>query len=241
MKPLNEKRISAMLCVGRWALTRVRVCRWGDEEGASTSEFGGAPLKHMTAVGEHLLTLVQHLEPFAPHFERAGDMSGGAASRMLAEVDGLGRQGREALLTELCRADAAQRKQAAELGVASEATADMGEEIKEDEKHMGFSAVWVRAVAHGSVTRLLSCALKIERLSDTGARQLSLDLSYVVNVLSALDADEEPLLATFQQALAMTKDELRDLIRTPASPFASDQGRAVAREVATRRGISLDF
>lgn len=54
----------------------------------------------------------------------------------------------------------------------------------------------------------------IQYITDRGALQLSADIDYLSNVLSALSMPIPPILATFQICLSTPREQLKDLLTT---------------------------
>jgi hypothetical protein len=77
----------------------------------------------------------------------------------------------------------------------------------------------------------------IQYISDRGAQQLSADIQYHSNVLSALSMENPPVFATFDTCLSTPRDQLKDLVK-------SDSGNQLdlptAHLVCKMRRVSLD-
>ena len=77
----------------------------------------------------------------------------------------------------------------------------------------------------------------IHYITDRGAQQLSVDIEYLSNVLSALSMPIPPVLATFHTCLSTARDELKELVK-------SDSGNQLdlptANLVCKMRRVSLD-
>lgn len=54
----------------------------------------------------------------------------------------------------------------------------------------------------------------IQYITDRGAQQLSVDIEYLTNVLSALSVQIPPILSTYQTCLSTPRDQLKDLIKS---------------------------
>jgi hypothetical protein len=162
-----------------------------EEEGARQellSEFGG-PLKYMTRITKHLVTLVELLEPFAsPEPLRVG---------LVPDALRLGERERSAL----------ERALHLPVGVrAAPAVLPDAEALPEDL----FSPPWLRVVAVGAANAVMLEALQVPRLGMRGAKQLAADVACLANVLEHI-AGSDALLADVQAAL-----ELLDA--SPAAP-----------------------
>lgn len=77
----------------------------------------------------------------------------------------------------------------------------------------------------------------IQFITDRGAQQLSVDIEYLSNVLSALSMPIPPVLATFQTCLGTPRDQLKDSVK-------SDSGNQLdlptANLVCKIRRVNLD-
>ena len=54
----------------------------------------------------------------------------------------------------------------------------------------------------------------IQYITDRGAQQLSVDIEYLSNVLSALSMPIPTILATFHSCLSTPREQLKDLLKT---------------------------
>lgn len=70
-----------------------------------------------------------------------------------------------------------------------------------------FVDLWTSAVASGTLAVLLSAICAIPALSDLGARQLSADLSYFHNVLSAVSGEQNFIVDDLRHALELSADD----------------------------------
>lgn len=77
----------------------------------------------------------------------------------------------------------------------------------------------------------------IQYISDRGAQQLSVDIEYLSNVLSALSMPIPLVIATFHTCLSTPREQLKDLLK-------SDSGNQLdlptANLVCKMRRVSLD-
>jgi Golgi complex component 7 (COG7) len=71
-----------------------------------------------------------------------------------------------------------------------------------NEQSAVFCSDWLTALAAAAVAAFLSAVLSIDSLSESGARHLSADASYLANVLNALDLLPHPLLLHVAQLCA---------------------------------------
>ncbi|KAL8554270.1 hypothetical protein ACS0TY_002459 [Phlomoides rotata] len=100
-----------------------------------------------------------------------------------------------------------------------------------------FATEWMFKVAEGATALYIEQLRGIQKISDRGAQQLSVDIEYLSNVLSALSMPIPPVLATFHSCFSTPTDELKDLVK-------SDSGNQLdlptANLVCKMRGLRLD-
>lgn len=92
-------------------------------------------------------------------------------------------------------------------------------------------------VAEGTAALYTEQLRGIQHVTDRGAQQLSVDVEYLTNVLSALSMQIPPALATFLTCFSTPRDQLKDLLK-------SDSGKELdlptANLVCKMRRINLD-
>lgn len=76
-----------------------------------------------------------------------------------------------------------------------------------------FATEWMFKVAEGASGLFMEQLRGIHYISDRGAQQLSADIDYLSNVLSALSMPIPPVLSTFQTCLSTPRDQLKDLVK----------------------------
>lgn len=100
-----------------------------------------------------------------------------------------------------------------------------------------FATEWMFKVAEGATAIYMEQLRGIQYISDRGAQQLSVDIEYLSNVLSALSVPIPLVLSTFHTCLSTPRDHLKDLIR-------SDSGNQLdpptANLVCKMRRVNLD-
>ncbi|KAM7272918.1 hypothetical protein ACFE04_027582 [Oxalis oulophora] len=100
-----------------------------------------------------------------------------------------------------------------------------------------FATEWMFKVAEGATQIYMEQLRAIQNVTDRGAQQLSVDIEYLSNVLSALSMPIPPVLATFHTCFSTPKDQLKDLLK-------SDEGNMLdlptANLVCKSRNVSLD-
>ncbi|GMH29675.1 hypothetical protein Nepgr_031518 [Nepenthes gracilis] len=100
-----------------------------------------------------------------------------------------------------------------------------------------FATEWMFKVAEGATAIYTEQLRGIQYITDRGAQQLSVDIEYLGNVLSALSMPIPPVLSTFQTCLSIPRDQLRDLI---TSDSASQLDLPTAAIVSKMRRINLE-
>lgn len=100
-----------------------------------------------------------------------------------------------------------------------------------------FATEWMFKVAEGATALYMEQLRGIQFITDRGAQQLSVDIEYLSNVLSALSMPIPPVLATFQTCLGTPRDQLKDSVK-------SDSGNQLdlptANLVCKIRRVNLD-
>ena len=178
----------------------------------------GGPLEYATLIGESLLSLVQRLEQF-------GDfqpLQEGAIT--FDEVQNLVKNDWKNLIDEL--------------GVDNR-------ELFEDasnESWNDFSKAWVAVSASGAMALFVNSILSIRFISDIGAKQLVVDITYMLNVLSALGVKAGKLMTPLKKIFEMNKDELTSLANEEDGMMENEtdndgNNRKLVQRIAKQRGI----
>jgi len=169
--------------------------------------FGG-PSKYISDVGEQLLMLVQHLEPFASS-ER-----------------------RETLVADAGRLNLGLRKNISAMMQTNPVMVvlDSGDE---DDGVDEFSESWLFAVGEATALYMVLKVLNIPTLSVSGTEQLSADFAYIVNVLSAMGMYPGDTLQNFQFALGLRSEE--DMKAAAADPGASADRKRIVKRIWGKR------
>mmetsp|Transcript_5146 Transcript_5146/g.8490 ORF Transcript_5146/g.8490 Transcript_5146/m.8490 type:complete len:941 (-) Transcript_5146:66-2888(-) len=116
---------------------------------------------------------------------------------------------------------------------AAHAFPDEAEEAENEERSSAFAHGWITSIAKGTVSLYVEQILQISSITPHGARQLSTDIGYLINVLSALGVTVDLLLLSCQQMLSVSKEEFLDVVEdTPSID------KKTARIFAAMRGIS---
>ncbi|KAL6541740.1 Golgi transport complex subunit 7 [Orobanche gracilis] len=100
-----------------------------------------------------------------------------------------------------------------------------------------FATEWMFKVAEGATALYVEQLRGIQKVTDRGAQQISADIEYLSNVLSALSMPIPLVLSTFHACFSTPTDQLKDLVR-------SDSGNQLdlptANLVCKMRGVRLD-
>jgi len=195
-----------------------------DGSGGSAADdetsYGILPQQFITHVGEHMLALVQSLEPFASDREALG-----LANDVMANVlDVAVQPWKEFVAAAQCSFETTkkstgtdgenEKKQLDMLmrgkdlekyfldenssGDDSIRDEDIDHEEEEEEEEEGAKAIaafcnqWLDAVSLAVTGRLLERTMRIPRLGRKGAEHLATDLNYIMNVFTALGVSGHP-------------------------------------------------
>lgn len=188
----------------------------------SFASYGTLPQEYITHVGEHMLALVQALEPFASNKDSlslANEVMDGA--RMAAQQPWLdfmsasGCVGSERTVNMLMDS-----KMLRDYVIGSEAAE--GEDLEdedgvddEDSKAItSFCNAWLDVVGLAVTGHLLERVMRIPLMTKKGCEHLNADLGYLANVLSALGVSGHPhlLLGHIAELANLDVGELRDRI-----------------------------
>ncbi|KAM1141884.1 hypothetical protein ACFX2I_041798 [Malus domestica] len=85
-----------------------------------------------------------------------------------------------------------------------------------NDKAQIFATEWMFKVAEGATAHYTEQLRGIQYITDRAAQQLSVDIEYLSNVLSALSMPIPPVLATFHTCLSTSRDQLKDLVKSDA-------------------------
>jgi len=199
-----------------------------DDDEAS---YGILPQPFITHVGEHMLALVQALEPFASDPEALG-----LANEVMKGVLEVAVQPwKEFVAAAGCSFKSGNEKSQLEILMRGkdlskyflddddedpleEDAGDGGEDEEEDaeaEASAAFCNQWLDVVGLAVTGRLLERAMRIPRLGRRGAEHLATDLNYIRNVFTALGVagHPHPLLGYVAQLVTLEDVDLRSKIQ----------------------------
>ncbi|KAF3780650.1 Conserved oligomeric Golgi complex subunit 7 [Nymphaea thermarum] len=100
-----------------------------------------------------------------------------------------------------------------------------------------FATEWMFKVAEGATALYIEQLRAIQSITDRGAQQLSTDIEYLSNVLSALSMPIPPILYTFQMCLSTPRDRLGDLVKSDGE---NQLDLPTARLVCKIRRVTLE-
>jgi conserved oligomeric Golgi complex subunit 7 len=220
------------------------------ESGASadaSASYGTLPQEYITHVGEHMLALVQALEPFATDQENlklAKEVMDG--SRRVAQQPWLdfvvasGCEGSENVTRMLMDGSAL-------LDYVLDDTLMHGDDHNELEEHddedakaiTTFCNAWLDVVGSAVAGRLLERIMRIPLLTNKGCEHLHADLGYLMNVFSALGiaGHPHPLLGHLATLATLEESVLReryDGMTQQDSNDTNDAALAIVRLIEQR-------
>jgi len=227
---------------------------------AGNETYSVLPQQYITRVGEHVLALVQALEPFASSTDAlllANEVMSGisevaiqpwkdfsSATGYYGSID-VGKNGVIAALMsgkELAPYIIRSDSEYEEDGKYQEHNED-GDEDSE----AVFCNKWLDVVCCAVTGRYLERILRVAKLTPKGAKKLSADLNYLINVFSALgiNGHPHPLLGYFVSLVEMDSDKLLARIQ-PSENDVEDNNKefprilkAVEQRIAAMRGVGI--
>ena len=222
---------------------------WREKAGTgAVDSYGTLPQAYITGVGEHMLALVQALEPFVSDPESLA-----LANEVMTDVRSVALQPWREFLAAAGVPEAESVIQTLidgnELRDFVIAGAIVDEEEEEDDDMANkegtvFCNAWLDVVGLAVTGQLLERIMRISQLTPRGCEHLSADLNYLINVLSALGVSghPHPLVNHFAELVMMDEDALREQImaRDRNQPL-SDALRAVETRLSSTRGISTNY
>lgn len=183
----------------------------------SLDSYGTLPQPYITQVGEHMLALVQALDPFASSADSlaiAKEVMGGVRDvalqpwKDLVAAAGISNDSiAETLMKGIELNDYVNSV------FEDDDEIDKGQDESDKDKH-DFSNQWLDVVGLAVTGRLLERILRIPRLTPKGCEHLSADLNYLINVLAALGVSghPHPLVNHFSEISALDADSLKAMI-----------------------------
>ena len=222
-----------------------------DEE----ESYGILPQQYITQVGEHMLALVQALEPFASDseaLELVNEVMNGVMEvaiqpwKEFVAATGCSFSGDGKSQVEMLMMGRDLSKFLLDNAIDDECgplESKKNEDEIDDEESALFCNKWLDVIGLAVTGRLLERMMRIPRLGRRGAEHLATDLNYIMNVFTALGVPSHPhpLLKYVTQLVMMEDQMLRSKIqlhRGETSEVVEVVKRAELR-IAHVRGISV--
>ena len=224
---------------------------WKEEVSADAFDsYGILPQAYITQIGEHMLALVQAIEPFAADQETLaisneimtgvkdvalhswGDFAASAGINMSDST--------VSLLMDAKAIGGFVLNNSA----LSEEDAQLGEDISDAERSSAeFCNAWLDVVGLAVTGRLLERIMRIPHLSSKGCEHLSADLNYFLNVFSALGVagHPHPLVSHIAALATLSDDELQDHIAARSRMDIAERAlRSIEMKVSQIRGVTMN-
>jgi hypothetical protein len=228
---------------------------WKETAGSDSlvASYGTLPQPYITGVGEHMLALVQALEPFASDKDALE-----LANEVMVGVRGVAQQPWLDFCASVGSSELSENVVLTLMDGKGMVDLVMGnavveeEEGEEDEEEQdedakasaAFCNAWLDVVGLAVTGRLLERIMRIPSLTPKGCEHLNADLGYLVNVFSALgiSGHPHPLLGHLAEIVVVEGDvaaeRIANLDRTdPVSALL----RSVEERLAAIRGIAAKF
>jgi len=225
----------------------------GADEEDETS-YGILPQSFITHVGEHMLALVQALEPFASDVEALG-----LANEVMSGVLEVAIQPwKEFVAAAGCSFTGDEKGQLEMLmrgkdvekyfmnedeDVFEEDHEHEDEEGEDDDASAAFCNQWLDVVSLAVTGRLLERTMRIPRLGRKGAEHLGTDLNYIRNVFTALGVagHPHPLLGYVAQLVTLEGGSLKEKIRRRQGQDMEEGAPKAVLEVIQRAELRIAY
>ncbi|DAZ92698.1 TPA: hypothetical protein N0F65_009595 [Lagenidium giganteum] len=170
--------------------------------------FSTLPQEYITTVADLLLSLLPQLEQFA---ESSSLQQALVASHNVQQL----------ALREWTRLGKVLRLSEDEIAACQRIFVIAAEESEESNTATEFVDLWTGTIASGSLASLLHMICSIPRFSDVGSKQLSADLGYFHNVLSALGVTQNFVVDELRQVLDLTVEAHSNLVEEKRAQLAT--------------------
>jgi conserved oligomeric Golgi complex subunit 7 len=229
------------------------------ENWMTSSSYGTLPQAYMTHVGEHMLALVQALEPFATDrdaLDVANEIMGPDHIRRVSYQfwydfisSATGSAGTESLVKQLVDGKDLVDFVLGTIPIDDDNddnnNDDNGDHHDSDDEHSKASTIfcnkWLDVIGLAVTGRLLERIMRIPSLSPKGCEQLNVDLGYIVNVLSALGIAGHPhvLLGHISEICTLDSSVISERINHfDRTNVCADFLRAIEERLSAMRGIN---
>ena len=224
---------------------------WKEESSQDESvSYGTLPQHYITQVGEHMLALVQALEPFSSDAEAlalANEAMDGVRSITVQPwidfVSTFGSSASERMVRLLMDGTNIRGHVVASAVVEDEEVDD--EELDEAVKASSdFCNAWLDVVGLAVTGRLLERIMRIPSMTSKGCEHVNADLNYLVNVFTALGVSghPHPLLGHVAEMAILDGDALAERISSRDRADDIDEVlRSVEERLAAMRGLSANY
>jgi hypothetical protein len=216
------------------------------------ASYGTLPQPYITQIGEHMLALVQALEPFASESDAlalANEVMDGLRDVAVRPWrDFLDASGSSDYSDQIVRA-LMDGKELAEFALGYAEMLEDEEDLEEEEdeamrKSSAFCNAWLDVVGLAVAGRLLERIMRIPSLTPKGCEHLNADLNYLVNVFSALGVSghPHPLLGHIAEIAVLSGEDLAQQMasRDRSNPVQKSL-LSIEERVAAMRGISANY
>eukprot|EP00814_Leptocylindrus_danicus_P006422 CAMPEP_0116031828 /NCGR_PEP_ID=MMETSP0321-20121206/17788_1 /TAXON_ID=163516 /ORGANISM="Leptocylindrus danicus var. danicus, Strain B650" /LENGTH=876 /DNA_ID=CAMNT_0003507111 /DNA_START=111 /DNA_END=2741 /DNA_ORIENTATION=- len=236
----------------KWLASMSTLPEWTEKDDGNTdimSSYSILPQSYITHVGEHILALVQALEPFAS-VESSLTLSKEAMQNMnsvaiepwreLASLIGCVQGEDDDVIDFLMEG-----KSLPDFVTISDFEEDEDEDEEDMDESHRFCNEWLGVISSAVTGRILERMLKIQALSTKGRNHLVTDINYIENVFSALGVSghPHPLLGHFSTILTLNTDDLNDVLskRSDLGYRGKMDGALVSAEIriAKMRNVTL--
>ncbi len=231
---------------------------WGQEESMWASaaitadSYGTLPQSYITHVGEHMLALVQALEPFSADND-ALNLANLVMEGVDHVADGSWREyaraihcselpsNEEGFISVLKKGGALKEFVLGQMqhSFDEDDEGNDNDEV-EDTASQEFCNKWLDAVCSAVTSKLLERTMRIPKLSRKGCEHLSVDYNYIINVLSALGVSghPHPLLSHIAELSSMDAESLQArIMESEEDEFGV---RRAEIRIALMRSIPID-
>lgn len=106
-----------------------------------------------------------------------------------------------------------------------------------EDVNSSFAGMWIHVLAVGTMELYVERICGISKMSEIGARQLSVDIEYLCNVMSALGVAPTAEMALTRKCVECDADAV--IFQEIAADITVNQLRTVVRKVATLRGVNV--
>ena len=220
---------------------------WGQEESmwstATSDSYGTLPQTYITQVGEHMLALVQALEPFASDkdgLQFANSVMDGiehvSAKSWRKFVHAINADSDDLEFVSIIRKGHV---------LKDFVLTDNGFEDDEDDDDIDSAAQmfcnqWLDVVCSAVTGLMLEQIMRVQKLTRKGCEHLSVDCNYIVNVLTALGVSghPHPLLMHIAELAKMSSEDLQTrIIESTDDKYGI---RSTETRIALMRGIPIN-